>query len=85
MSKYDPNNLFTADIAGNVVVGTCEPMESGDNIVVSEKRLTALIGVSGLVVVQSDNATLICPKDRSEDVKKLLRRIAERPDGEKYI
>jgi mannose-1-phosphate guanylyltransferase len=76
---------FTADAAGNVAVGTCEPMESADNIVVSENRLTALIGVSGLVVVQSDNVTLICPKERAEDVKKLLRRIAERPDGEKYV
>jgi mannose-1-phosphate guanylyltransferase len=76
---------FKADPAGNVVVGACEPMESAGNIVVSEKRLTALIGVSGLVVVQSDNATLICPKERAEDVKKLLRRIAERPDGGKYV
>ncbi len=76
---------FSADRAGNVVIGTCEPMEAQNNIVVSENRLTALIGVSGLVVVQSENATLICPKDRAEDVKKLLRRIAERPDGTKYV
>ncbi|HOE60371.1 MAG TPA: mannose-1-phosphate guanylyltransferase [Kiritimatiellia bacterium] len=76
---------FSADLAGNVVVGSCEPMESLNNIVVSENRLTALIGVSNLVVVQSDNATLICPQDRAEDVKKLLRRIAQRPDGEKYV
>jgi mannose-1-phosphate guanylyltransferase len=76
---------FSADLDGNVVVGSCEPMESQNNIVVSENRMTALIGVRGLVVVQSENATLICPKERSEDVKKLLRRIAERPDGEKYV
>ena len=76
---------FSADLAGNVVVGTCEPLESHNNIVVSENRLTALIGVSGLVVVQSENATLVCPKDRAEDVKKLLRRIADRPDGAKYV
>lgn len=76
---------FSADMCGNVVIGTCEPMEAENNIVVSENRLTALIGVRGLVVVQSENATLVCPRERSEDVKKLLRRIAERPDGEKYV
>ena len=76
---------FAADLDGNVIVGSCEPMEAQNNIVVSENRLTALIGVRGLVVVHSENATLICPRDRSEDVKKLLRRIAERPDGEKYV
>ena len=76
---------FTADPAGNVVVGACEPFESVNNIVVSENRLTALIGVDGLIVVHSDTATLICPKERAEDVKKLMRRIADRPDGAKYI
>ncbi len=76
---------FSADLDGNVVIGSCEQMESQNNIVVSENRLTALIGVSGLVVVHSENATLICPKDRSEEVKKMLRRIAARPDGEKYV
>ena len=76
---------FTADIEGNVIVGACETMEAQNNIVVSEDRLTALIGVRGLVVVHSENATLICPKERSEEVKKLLRRIAARPDGGKYV
>ncbi len=76
---------FKADPAGNVVVGACEPFESINNIVVSENRLTALIGVNGLVVVHSDTATLICPKERAEDVKKLMHRISQRPDGAKYV
>jgi mannose-1-phosphate guanylyltransferase len=76
---------FSADLDGNVVIGSCEQLEAQNNIVVSENRLTALIGVSGLVVVHSENATLICPKERAEEVKKLLRRIAARPDGEKYV
>ena len=76
---------FSADLDGNVVIGSCEQMEAQNNIVVSENRLTALIGVRGLVVVQSENATLICPKERAEEVKKLLKRIAVRPDGEKYV
>ena len=76
---------FAADMNGNVVIGSCEQMDSKNNIVVSENRLTALIGVRGLVVVHSENATLICPRDRAEHVKKLIRRIKARPDGEKYL
>jgi len=76
---------FSADLDGNVIIGSCEQMEAQNNIVVSENRLTALIGVRGLVVVHSDNATLICPKERAEDVKKLLRRVAARADGDKYM
>lgn len=76
---------FTADQDGNVIIGACEQREAQNNIVVSENRLTALIGVSGLIVVHSENATLICPKERAEEVKKLLQRIAQRPDGAKYV
>ena len=76
---------FSADMDGNVVIGSCEQIESKNNIVVSEERLTALIGVTGLVVVHSENATLICPRDRAEQVKKMIKRISARPDGEKYI
>jgi mannose-1-phosphate guanylyltransferase len=76
---------FNADLDGNVIIGSCEQREAQNNIVVSENRLTALIGVRGLIVVQSENATLICPKERAEEVKKLLQRIAQRPDGAKYV
>jgi mannose-1-phosphate guanylyltransferase len=64
---------FDKDDSGNVVVGDGKLLDSGNNVVVSDGRLTALIGVSDLVVVQSKNATLICPKDRAQDVKKMVQ------------
>ncbi|MFA7172563.1 MAG: sugar phosphate nucleotidyltransferase [Kiritimatiellia bacterium] len=76
---------FKADRDGNVIIGSCEQIESNNNIVISEGRLTALIGVSGLVVVHSENATLICPLNRSEEIKKLIKRISARPNGEQYL
>ncbi len=76
---------FAADMNGNVVIGACEQIDCKNNIVISEERLTALIGVRGLVVVHSENATLICPRDLAEQVKQMIRRIAERPDGGKYL
>ena len=46
-------------------------------MVVSEGRLTALLGVSDLVVVQSDRVTLVCPKSRAQEVKRVVQRLAE--------
>ncbi|MCK5529450.1 MAG: mannose-1-phosphate guanylyltransferase [Kiritimatiellae bacterium] len=69
---------YEADDTGNVVVGTGEHMESADNIIVSKDRLTVLIGVSDLVVVQSKHATLICPKDKVEDIKAMVKQLHER-------
>ncbi|MDD5705401.1 MAG: sugar phosphate nucleotidyltransferase [Kiritimatiellae bacterium] len=76
---------FAPDADGNVTIGACETLDAGGNVVVSEERLTALIGVRDLVVVHSGNATLICPRDRAQEVKQLVQRLARRPDGGKYL
>lgn len=76
---------FQHDAAGNIEIGACEMIDASDNIVVSEPRLTALIGVTGLVVVHSENATLICPRERAQEVKAIVARIGRRPDADKYL
>ena len=67
------------DASGNVVVGSCEQVQSNGNVVVSKDRLTALVGVHDLVVVQGDGVTLVCPKDRAQDVKKLVEKLRSDP------
>ena len=64
---------FEKDDGGNVVVGRGRMLDSSGNIVVSSDRVTALIGVHDLVVVQAANATLVCPRDRAQDVKEMVR------------
>ncbi len=76
---------FAPDASGNVAIGLCESLDATGNLVVSEERLTALIGVRDLVVIHSGNATLICPRARAQEVKQLVQRLARRPDGEKYL
>ncbi len=69
-------NHFEKAADGNVVIGDCQSLDAHGNIVYSKDRLTALIGVEDLVVVQTEGVTLICPKNRSQDVKKLYRQVA---------
>jgi mannose-1-phosphate guanylyltransferase len=64
---------FEKNESSNVVVGDCQTIEATGNIVVSEDRLTALIGVDNLVVVQAKGVTLVCPKDRAQDVKAMVQ------------
>jgi mannose-1-phosphate guanylyltransferase len=43
--------------------------------------LTALIGVSDLVVVHAGGATLVCPRDRAQEIKRIVERLgAEAPE-----
>ncbi|MEI6969893.1 MAG: sugar phosphate nucleotidyltransferase [bacterium] len=68
---------FKQDKDGNIRIGCGECVDSGGNIVVAGDRLTGLIGVSDLIVVQAPGATLVCRKDRAEDVKKLVKLLRE--------
>ncbi len=70
-------NHFERNADGNVAIGSCEAVEAESNIVYSKDHLTALIGVKDLVVVQAEGVTLICPRDRAQDVKKLVEKLKE--------
>ncbi|MBQ0033623.1 MAG: mannose-1-phosphate guanylyltransferase [bacterium] len=61
---------FPCDAAGNTCLGKTELLDTHGSIVVSEgDRLTAVLGVKDVVVVQTANATLVCAKDRVQDIK----------------
>ena len=54
-------------------------INTNNSIIIGEKgHLIATAGISDLVVVQTKNATLICSKDNSEDVKKLVDMVSKR-------
>lgn len=78
-------NHVAPDRNGNVVVGDCAAVDASGNIVVGEGRLTALLGVRDLVVVHAGDATLVCHRDRAQDLKKLVQAVAGRRDGAKYV
>ena len=52
-------------------------IQSGGNYVFAPGKTVALLGVDGLVVVETDDALLITTRARSQDVSKLVRAIHE--------
>jgi len=50
-------------------------VDSKNNLVISPNRLTALIGVENLAVVNMMDATLIMPQSESEKVKKIVQML----------
>lgn len=60
------------DRAGNVVTGRVIDLESEDSIVYADRRVVATIGLQDMVVVDTPDATLVCPKSRAQDVKKIV-------------
>jgi mannose-1-phosphate guanylyltransferase len=74
-----------ADAAGNVAIGGCVALDSHGNVVDAGEGLVALIGVDDLVVVHTDDVTLVCRKERSEDVKKLLDEVKRRGGLDRHL
>ena len=52
--------------------------DAGNNIIVSDDaHVTAVVGLENVVVVHTPHATLVCARDRAQDVKQLVRSLGE--------
>ena len=51
-------------------------------VVPQSGRLVAALGVQDLIVVDTPDAVLVCPRNRAQDVKKLVDELKERGDHE---
>ncbi len=72
------DDVSERDAAGNVITGNVIDIGSRDSIVYAEKRLVATIGLKDAVVVDTPDATLVCSKDRAQDVKKVVDELKKR-------
>jgi mannose-1-phosphate guanylyltransferase len=64
------------DVNGNVTVGETVTIDAHGNILYGDKgRLIAAVGVSNLVIVATDEAVLVLPKDRAQGVKEIIRAL----------
>jgi len=63
------------DAAGNAVKGSAVTVNAEKNIVVSNGRVVALVGVKDLIVVETADAVLVCHRDAVQDIKKLMPKL----------
>lgn len=57
---------------GNVIRGDALVLDAKNNLIHSNSKMTAIVGMENIVVVNTDDATLILPRDRVEEVKKIV-------------
>ena len=68
---------YPADAEGNVVRGAAHLEQSSGNIVFTRDpdHLVALLGVEDLIVVKTEDATLVCHKDKAQEIKALVKAV----------
>jgi mannose-1-phosphate guanylyltransferase len=77
--------VLSADAAGNVIVGKDTMAKPGvllrDTqglvVVPNSGRLVAALGVRDLIVVDTPDAVLVCPRERAQEVKHLVDELKE--------
>jgi len=62
----------------NILAGEGQTLDAEGNFLWSPGKFVAAIGVHGLVVVETSDALLICPRDRAQDVGKIVKSLEQR-------
>lgn len=60
---------------GNVVIGNVITVGTRDCIIEGGEKLLATVGLKDLIIVDTDDATLICDKNSAGDIKKVLENL----------
>lgn len=66
------SDQFSKDARGNVVKGEALLIDSRDCVVHAMDKKIAVLGANDLVVIDSGDALLVCPRDKVQDVKKIV-------------
>jgi hypothetical protein len=60
------------DAHGNSVDGEAVLVDTHGSLVFGDKRLVAAIGLEDMIIVDTEDALLVCPRSRAQDVKKVV-------------
>ncbi|MEE8329414.1 MAG: mannose-1-phosphate guanylyltransferase/mannose-6-phosphate isomerase [Thermodesulfovibrionia bacterium] len=66
------DHVLPVDGDNNVIKGNLITIDNKNSIFFCGKRLVAVIGLEDMIVVDTPDATLICPRSRAQEVKKIV-------------
>ncbi|HSC46422.1 MAG TPA: sugar phosphate nucleotidyltransferase [Candidatus Acidoferrum sp.] len=71
-------DLGASEAGANIFTGPGHALDAHGNFFSSNGKFVAAIGVNNLVIVETADALLICPRDRAQDVGKLVKWLEEK-------
>ena len=66
---FSDTELFNAQYENSIKLSN---YVKRNNIIIGENKLIAAVGVDNLIVVETEDALLVCAKDRAQDVKEVV-------------
>jgi mannose-1-phosphate guanylyltransferase len=90
---WDDIGSFTAmerflhpDSSGNILscIEHCL-LDVKNSTILGERRLIAAIGLEDMLVVDTEDVVLICPKSRCQDIKELVKSMSRQDEFERFM
>jgi mannose-1-phosphate guanylyltransferase/mannose-6-phosphate isomerase len=72
------DQVMRVDTHKNVKRGNFISIDNKNSILYSGDRLVAAVGLKNMIVVDTPDATLICPRDKAQEVKKIVDILKKR-------
>jgi len=67
--------VHAKDKSGNIFKGENIDLGSQNSLIWGSKRLIATIGLKDIIIVDTQDALLVCHKDKTQDVKKIVEQL----------
>jgi mannose-1-phosphate guanylyltransferase len=77
-------DLLPSNAQNNVVVGEHVGLDTQSSLLYSPNRLIATVGLTDMIVVDTGDAILVCPKSRAQEVKHIVEALKQNNKG-KYL
>jgi len=74
------HDVSAHDLNGNTLLGDVAAVDCRDSLIRAESRLVGVVGLEGCIVIETKDAVLVVPKDRAQDVKRLVEELAGREE-----
>ncbi|GGD90682.1 mannose-1-phosphate guanylyltransferase [Paenibacillus nasutitermitis] len=71
-------SIFPPDEEGNIVKANYMGIDTRNSIIYGNGRLITTIGIDGLIIADTGDALLVCPKDRAQSVKEIVDMLKEK-------
>lgn len=74
-------DISEKDENGNYISGNVIDIDSKDSIIYSTSKLVTTIGLEDIIVVETEDALLVCDRTKAQDVKKIYSKLKDNNDA----
>lgn len=74
-SWAEVGDRIRADDRGNSVEGEAVLVDTDRSLVFGDRRLIAAIGLEDMIIVDTEDALLVCPRSRAQDVRRVVEAL----------